>query len=85
VAINTRPGIPIPDPTPGEFTAAGASVTLGSDGSLAIYYTTDGTTPTTSSTPFTGAISILTTTTLKAIGANQGGLSDVFTGTFSIQ
>ena len=39
---------------------------------VTIYYTKDGTTPTTSSPVYTGSILILNTTTLRAIAVRQG-------------
>ena len=61
----------VPDPTfsPAAGTYSSAqSVTLAceNDGAI-IYYTTDGTEPTNASTPYTGAIAISATTTIKAI------------------
>ena len=57
-------------PPGGTFGAAGTSVELSStDPDLdAIYYTTNGDTPTSASTLYTAAIPITVTTTLKAIG-----------------
>lgn len=43
------------------------SVTISSDAGSTIYYTTDGSTPTTSSTLYTGPVTISTMMTLKAI------------------
>lgn len=48
------------------------SVTLTSEAGASIYYTTDGSTPTTGSTLYTGAIAISTSTRLKAIAVKSG-------------
>lgn len=50
----------------------------------AIYYTTDGTEPTAESTPYTAAIEISETTTLKAIAIKDADQSSVLTRTYTI-
>jgi hypothetical protein len=49
-----------------------------------LYYTTDGTVPTTSSNPYTGPIAVSVTTTLEAIAVLQGSASTVSSSTLTI-
>jgi len=77
---------PTASPEEGTYTTA-QSVTLTSTTPDAkIYYTTDGTAPTTSKTEYKGTkISISSTTTLKAIAVKDGMTnSDIFTATYII-
>jgi hypothetical protein len=60
-------GTPAFSPAGGTFTAAQIVTITDPTVGATIYYTTDGTTPTTSSTQYTGAITVSTTETLKAI------------------
>jgi len=76
---------PIFAPTPGSYTSA-ISVTI-SDATqgAAIYYTTNGTTPTASSTLYAGAIPVSATTTFEAIAIAPGYQnSAVATATYTI-
>ena len=73
VKIDTiAPMIPGASPAGGTYDTA-QNITLASAGSSAIYYTLDGTTPSGSSTLYTGTISISTAKTLKAIAYNVAG------------
>ena len=72
-------------PGPGSFnTAQNVTLTSGTSGAK-IYYTTNGTTPTTSSTLYSGPVSVTSTTTINAIAAATGlSNSPVSTATYSI-
>lgn len=66
---------------------ASQSVTISNPNSSGkVYYTTDGTDPTSSSTEYTGAISIAATTTLKAIAIDSDASkqSDIVSATYTI-
>src|SRR5271163_3897732 len=75
-------------PVPGAYsqTQAGQTVTLAdSTSSAAIYYTTDGTTPTTSSTQYSSPITISSTTTIEALAiAPSYSQSPVATGAYTL-
>ena len=63
---------PVPNVAPGEYSST-QSVTLTSGTTGAdIYYTTDGTQPTLSSTKYSSAISVAATQTIKAIAVKNG-------------
>ena len=68
----------------GEYSAAqSVELSCATDGAT-IYYTTDGTTPTSSSTAYSSAIPITTTTTLKAIAIYDGIESAVASATYTM-
>jgi hypothetical protein len=48
-----------------------------------IYYTTDGTTPTSESTKYTSAVTLSATTTVKAVAIKSGISSAVVSKTFT--
>lgn len=63
---------PTPSPVAGTYTSA-QSVTLTASGASSIHYSTDGSTPTcTSGTTYSGAISIVSTKTIKALSCYSG-------------
>ena len=80
----TMVAAPTFSPAGGTYTTA-QNVTLAcATSGAAIYYTTDGTTPSASSTQYQGAITISTTTTLKAIAIKDGISSEVAEAVYTI-
>lgn len=73
-------------PAGGTYTTIQSVTISTSTAGASIYYTTNGSTPTTSSTLYTGAIAISTSTTLKAI-AVKAGMNDsaAMSATYNIQ
>jgi Malectin domain/Chitobiase/beta-hexosaminidase C-terminal domain/Fibronectin type III domain/DUF5010 C-terminal domain len=78
------PAAPSFSPAPGSYSSAQSVTISDTTAGASIFYTTDGSTPTTSSTAYTGPVSIATTTTLQAIANNSGGSSSVTSGTYTI-
>ena len=84
--IETPAATPTFSPAPGTYATAQQVTLSDTTSGAAIYYTTNGSTPTTSSTKYTGAISVTVTTTIKAIAAATGFLnSAVASGTYTIE
>jgi Galactose oxidase-like, Early set domain/Chitobiase/beta-hexosaminidase C-terminal domain/Glyoxal oxidase N-terminus len=76
---------PVFSPTSGTYTSAQSVTITDATAGAAIYYTTNGTTPTTASLLYTGPIAVASTETLKAMAAESGyGSSGVATATFTI-
>jgi len=73
-AYTIAPVLPTPTFTPvaGSYTASQSVAISDSTAGTAIYYTTNGTTPTTSSTKYSSAITVTTTETLEAIAVETG-------------
>jgi len=80
------PAAPLFNPAAGSYSTA-QSVTLSSTASgAAIYYTTNGTTPTTASTRYTGPISVAATLAIQAIAVVSGySSSPVASAKYTIQ
>ena len=73
-AYTVKPALPAPTFTvaAGTYTAAQTVSIAEATAGTTIYYTTNGTTPTTSSTKYSGAISVGATETLEAIAVETG-------------
>jgi len=91
VALAAGPGLtPVSAPTfspdSGSYTTAQTVTISSSTTGAEIYYTTDGSTPTSSSTKYTTSVSVGSTQTLKAIALKSGmTTSSVETRTYTIQ
>ncbi len=76
---------PVFNPNGGTFSSNQSVQISSSTPSASIYYTADGSTPTTTSTQYTAPITISTNTTIKAIASAPGySLSSVASATFTI-
>jgi len=70
--INAVLPAPIFSPTPGAYSSSQTVTISDATAGTTIYYTADGSTPTTSSTKYTGAITVSATETLEAIAVETG-------------
>lgn len=84
IQLYKEKGMPKPTITPGtgEYTEA-QTVTITSIEGATIYYTTDGTTPTTLSAVYTEPFTVSETTTIMAIAVKDGETSSVATATLT--
>ena len=74
------PSVPVADPSSSTFTTS-ITVTLTAENGAKIHYTTDGSTPTATSTMYSGSLTFTSTTTLKAIAKKGSQVSEI--GTFN--
>jgi hypothetical protein len=82
----TQAAMPTFSPAPGTYSSAQQVTIKSTTSGATIYYTTDDSTPTTSSAKYTGPVSISTTTTLKAIAtATNFSTSAVASGVYTTQ
>ena len=86
LAAETQAAAPVISPVGQTFTGTLSVTITDSTPGAAIYYTTDGSTPTTSSTKYSGAITVSTTQTISAIASATGYLtSTVAKQTYTLQ
>ena len=85
VTISGEAGVTAPsfDPAPGTYYGA-QTVTITSEDGATIYYTTNGTEPTTSSNVYSAPLNIAQTTTVKAFAVKGGKSSSVVTAEYVI-
>lgn len=83
--VLSKTATPVFKPAAGTYLAAQTVTISDASAGSTIYYTTDGTTPTLSSTTYSGPVAISATSTLKAIALGPDDvLSGVKTGNYSI-
>jgi hypothetical protein len=84
--IQQRVAAPTLSPAGGTYTASVTVTMSDATGGATVYYTTDGSTPTTASSVYAGPITLTQTTTLKAMAAASGMTnSAVASATYTIQ
>lgn len=82
----TAVATPVFSPAAGTYTTPQSVAISDATAGASIFYTLDGSTPTKSSTPYTGPITIAATTTMKAIAVETGlANSGVASATYTIQ
>jgi hypothetical protein len=86
ITVTAKAATPVLSPAGGTYSSTQSITITDSTPGATIYYTTDGSTPTTSSTKYTGAISVTTTQTITAIATATGySQSAVASAVYTIQ
>jgi hypothetical protein len=84
-SVTPTAATPVFSPAAGSFASAQSVTVTDATAGSKIYYTTNGTTPTTASTLYTGAIAVSATTTIKALAVATGDTnSAVASATYTI-
>ena len=78
------PPAPTYSPEPGAYTTAQTVTLSDGDASAAIFYTTDGTTPTAASTRYTDGILVQASTAIRAVAIDEGLSSAISAGDFNL-
>ncbi len=82
--VSTTPSTPVISPAGGTFTAITPVTITDATSGAAIYYTLDGSTPTSSSAHYSGAFNVGASETVSAIAISPGGSSAVATAMFTV-
>jgi Chitobiase/beta-hexosaminidase C-terminal domain len=82
--VSSTPSTPVISPAGGMFTAAQTVTITDATQGATIHYTLDGSTPTSSATAYSGALTVSTNQTVSAIAISPGGSSAVVTAAFTI-
>jgi hypothetical protein len=84
-AVSPTASAPSLSPRTGTYTSAQSVAIVDSTPGAVIYYTTDGSNPTTASAKYSAALTVRATTTVKALAAASGHVnSDVSSATYTI-
>ncbi len=78
------PPAPVITPPSGTYTTAQSVTLTDAAQGAAIYYTLDGSTPSSASTSYTGSIAVLSSVTLKAVAVLAGSMSAAASATYVI-
>lgn len=83
-APGSTPPAPVYTPAAGSYPTAQSVSLSDTDAAATIYYTTDGSTPSTTSVPYTAPINVQTSTTLRALAVENGQSSTPASATYII-